>query len=405
MGLLDLFMFAILPMTIGEGEGGTAEPSGDQPDKTTTDGKGDQPDKTTTDAPEKKPVPVEQQMLDGIKTALKPESPEEKTKRETEAAAAAALAEANKGKTPEVIEQERVALEAEKTEKARKAEEEKQKGKRADDYQLSPEEKKALSQGAQQRFHELHAYGKRQEAEVTRLSGENTALLAARDNMMAVFEQAHVEPEDLSILLEYNKKVKTGDLAGALGILNEARVGLLKALGKEEPGVDLLEEFPDLAKKVTDLEMDRAGALEIANSRRRAKQDEQNRIAQDERERQDQNGTRAREDALAGIDKWCKESAKGDIDYKAKEAKIMAKRGDKPSMLDEILQTYPPNLWLKTLQHLFSTIEIVKAPAPKLENEPLRPSGAKEGAKVFNELTPDALRAGLAAAGHPQRPH
>lgn len=401
MSLFEILTFAIFPMMIGEGEGGAAE--GDLPEKTITDG--DQPDKTTTDKKDEKPVPIEQQMLDGIKTALKPEIPEEKAKKETEAAAAAALAEANKGKTPEVIEQERVALEAEKTEKARKAEEEKQKGKRADDYQLSPEEKKALSQGAQQRFHELHAYGKRQEAEVARLTQTNTELSAARENMMAVFEEAHVEPRDLSILLEYNKKVKTGDLAGALAILNEARVGILKTMGKEEPGVDLLDDFPDLKQKVTENEMGREAAIELANARRREQANERERQAKEERERQDQNGTRARDDALAGIDKWCKESAKGDIDYKAKEAKIMAKRGDKPSMLDEILQTYPPNLWLKTLQHLFSTIEIVKATAPKLENEPLRPSGAKEGGKVFNELTPDALRAGLAAAGHPQSPH
>lgn len=399
MGLLEILMLAIMPMMAVEDEGG-----GDQPDKTTTaEPSADQPDKTTTDGgkEDKKPIPIEQQMLEGIKTALKPEDPEEKKKKEVETAAAAALAESNKGKTPEQIEQERLAAETEKKAKTAREEQEKLKGKKADDFQISDEEKKVWKQETQRRFNELRGYAKAQQVEVERLVRENTALAGARKNMMDVFEEAHIEPEDLAPLLEYNKKLKTGDLAGALKIVNEARVGILKAMGKEEPGVDLLDDFPDLKGKVAENEMGRDAALEVANSRRREQAAERDRHDQAERERNDQSGVRARETALGEIDKWCKEAAKGDIDYKAKEQKIMAKGADGTSMLDGILKDYPPNLWLPTLRRLFSTIEVVKAALPgNGGGEPLRPSGAKPGAKVYNELTADALRAGLGYPPH-----
>jgi hypothetical protein len=394
MGLLDILMFAIFPMMIVEGEGGAAEVEKRAEENTEVE-------KEVTKPDDKKPVSIEQQMLDGIKTALKPEDPEEKKKKEVEAAAAATLAEANKGKTPEQIEQERVAAEAKKADDQKKADEEKLKGKKADDFQLTEEEKKVWKQETQRRFTELRGFAKAQQLEVERLSQENLALSSARENMMSVFDEAKVEPEELSQLLEYNKMVKTGNLQGALKVINEQRVAILKAMGKEEPGVDLLDDFPDLKGKVTENEMSRESALELANSRRRAAQDEQNRNAQAERDRQDQSGVRARETALAEIDRWCKEAAKGDIDYKAKETKIMLKKGDEPSLLDGILRDYPPNLWLPTLRRLFSTIEVVKPALPGNGNgEPLRPSGAKPGAKVFTELTPDALRAGLGYPPH-----
>lgn len=390
MGLLDILMFAIFPMMIVEGEGGAVEGEGKEEVKTGEGGEKKEP-----------PVPVEQQMLEGIKTALKPEDPEEKKKKEAEAAAAAALAEANKGRTPDQIEQERVAAETKKAEDQKKADEDKLKGKKAEDFQLTDEEKKVWKQETQRRFTELRGFAKAQQVEVERLSQENSALSSARENMMSVFDEAKVEPEELSQLLEYNKMVKTGDLAGALKIVNEQRVSILKAMGREEPGVDLLDDFPDLKSKVAENEMGREAALELANSRRREQATERERQNQAERERQEQSGGKARETALGEIDRWCKEAAKGDIDYKAKEQKIMLKGSDGTSMLDGILKDYPPNLWLPTLKRLFSTIEVVKPATPgNGGGEPLRPSGAKPGAKVFTELTPDALRAGLGYPPH-----
>jgi len=257
------------------------------------------------------------------------------------------------------------------------------KGKKVDDLQLTPEMKKALGKEAQQRFHELHVIGKRLEATVEKLTTENKAVIEARDTIMDVLESHKVEGgRDLQPLLEYNLAVKDGRFEDALKIVDTQRAMLLTQLGREADGVDLLKEFPDLSKRVEDMNLNRADALEIAQTRRReaARQQQDQQRGQQQQNAQQQQ--QVREEALTAIEKWSNAIAKTDIDYKAKEAKIMAKRGDKPSLMDEILKDYPPRLWLPTFQRIYETIESVKAPATvSNESRPLRPNGAKGGAK------------------------
>jgi hypothetical protein len=62
--------------------------------------------------------------------------------------------------------------------------------------------------------------------------------------------------------------MKSGDYEGALKIIENTRAGILKALGREGPGVDLLAEHPDLKARVDNQEISRADALELANNRR-----------------------------------------------------------------------------------------------------------------------------------------
>jgi hypothetical protein len=348
----------------------------------------------------KEPPSTENAMLDGIKKALNPADAESEKKPLHGAAAASAKKKADaefaaslEGKTPEEIAAATAAREAEAKKKADAEELAKLKGKKADDFMLTPEEKKVATQGMQQRIHQLHRYAKEQETTVAKLTETNAGLSKFRDDMMGVFDEHLVQPEDLGVLLDYNKRLKTGDLAGALKIVDDARAAIHKAMGKEGPGVDLLAEFPDLQKKVDDLEMKREYALEIANARRReAARESAQRQAhsqQSEQQRTASEVKKAEESALVEIDRWSVQMAKEDIDFAKKEEKIS------PQMT-EIVKEYPAQLWLPTIKRLYGSIQVVKEAAPPpAGGGPLRPSGAKPGAKTFTELTPEALRAGL----------
>lgn len=396
MNLLNLLLLCALPMMIVEGEGGAPAEGAEGAEG--ADGKGEQkPDagEVKAEGKDDKPVkdarPVEEVMLEGIKKAVTPEDPEAKKaadKKKTDEAAAAAAAEENKGKTPEQIAEAK----AKKDGDEKKAAEKKVVDKLP--AELSDDEKKTWKQETQRRFNELRGYAKSNADEVRRLAEENTALSGARTAMMEAFKEAHVTTDDMADLLDYNRKVKTGDFAGALKIVNDARTAILKAMGREEPGVDLLDDFPDLKEKVANLDMERPAALEVAKARRQQAQMERDQQQRQQQEDQANAGTRAQETALASIEKWQKDVAANDIDYKAKEEIVLAKIG-------EIIEKYPPDKWLETIRLAYGMVRVEKAtPIPNGGDGALRPSGAKPGAKVFTELTPDALRAGLGYPTH-----
>jgi hypothetical protein len=265
--------------------------------------------------------------------------------------------------------------------------------KKPDEFKLTDQEKAVLGPKAQARFQELTHYGKVQYDRAERVQQENTTLVTARDNILKTFADAKADPQDLAALLDYNYRMKSGDLEGALKIINNTRTGILKALGREEPGVDLLAEHPDLKARVDNQEISRADALELANNRRANAARQQQDQSQQQQQRQTQQVQQTQQAALGEIQKWCAAKSTADIDYAAREAKIQ------PQIAD-IIKTYPPNLWLPTIQRLYESISVTKAPVVNL-NPALRPNGAKPGDKAPNSML-DAIRSGLkypAAAG------
>ena len=383
------------PMMVVGGEGGDGgEVIVDNTDAT---GGGEPVVETTTG--KEPPPPTENMMLDGIKQALKPADPEAAKKAEADAAAAAAkqkadedFAAANKGKTPEEIEAAKTARDAEAKKKAEAEEAEKAKTRKADDFQLTPQMKKHLSQEAQQRFHQLHRHAKEQETQVAKLSETNKVLGEARDSILGVLQETNTTQEQLIGYLNFNALLTSNDprdLHSALNMVESQRAAIYKALGKEAPGVDLLDEFPDLAGDVAESRITRERALEVAQGRRREQALKQQRDTQGEQARTAQAAKKVQDDAVASIEAWSRKMARDDIDYKKKEEKLLSK-------LPQIMKDYPPDLWLSTLQNVYDAIEVVKPPAaPPGNGGTLRPSGARPGAKTHTSLTPEALRDGL----------
>lgn len=267
------------------------------------------------------------------------------------------------------------------------------KAKTSAELQLSREQLAALKPEARARFQDVIGTLKTREAEIATLNERMKPLEEARASITGVLQETNTTSEELSAYLEFNRLVKSNDpksLQNALDIVEEQRTALYQALGKEPAGggIDLLAEFPDLKQKVAEAQITREDALEIANGRReKATRDAQaqQRGRQQQSAQQVQQG---RDNALQGIDAWVKQIAASDIDYKAKEAKVI-------DQVDEVIKNYPPDKWLPTLKLLYQGITITKAaPQMKRNEQPLRPSGAKPGAKAAATME-EAINQGL----------
>lgn len=240
------------------------------------------------------------------------------------------------------------------------------------DFTLSPEEKKALSSKAQGRFHELHGLLKIREDELAAKTTENAELATARDQILGAMDEYKCDADKLIPLLEYNLALANGDFEGALKMVEEQRAQILRQLGREAPGVDLLKDFPDLAKKVENEELTRDAALEVAGARRKEAKLADERKGAESAAAAEEAEKQKHESALADIGKWCAGLAKTDIDYKTKEGKILPQ-------LKDILAKYPPELWLETIKGRYEAMVVEKSKVIPENRNGLRPSGAKGG--------------------------
>ena len=273
--------------------------------------------------------------------------------------------------------------------------------KTAAELDLAPEKKKLLAADTRMRFGELINTLKTHEAARAKDAETIKGLTEARDTILGVMEETGTSQDQLAAYLNFNALLHSQnpkDLEQALGMVEEQRAALYKALGREPKGgdIDLLAEFPDLQKLVEAEDITREAALELAAARRdkaaRAENAQRQQQQQREKTQTAEQQKAAGEKALKDIEVWTSGLAKTDLDYKAKEDKLLAK-------LDGVLKNYPPDKWLATLQLLYDGIEITKAPATTGgSSKPLRPSGARPGAKAPNDML-DAINQGLGYAG------
>lgn len=255
------------------------------------------------------------------------------------------------------------------------------KAKSAAELDLKPEERRALGSKAQARFSEVIGTLKAREAEIATLNEQMKPLSEARDTVLGIMEETGTTSDQLAAYLEFNRLLQSTqptDLESALKMVEDQRAALYSALGREpaDGGVDLLADFPDLKQKVNDATITREDAVEIANGRR-------TRAASEDKANQDRTAQqtagevkKAQDTALSGITAWVKEQAGKDIDFKAKEDKLL-------EQIDEVIKTYPPNQWLGTLKLLYSGITVQKSASPQNRSQqPIRPSGERAGAKA-----------------------
>lgn len=259
--------------------------------------------------------------------------------------------------------------------------------------ELSPADKKAMLPATAARFEKVLTAAKEERARAETAETQVQHLSQAREAIMGVLRETNTSDQDLAQLLEFNRLVKSGTPQGleqALAVIDQHRVNLLRALGREGDGYDPLAEHPDLAKDVAENKVTKERALEIVAARKREAINAAQQSRGDQARQSQQQVEQAHQQGLSDIEKWAAEISRSDIDYKPKEEKIIAEIGG-------IIKDYPPNLWLPTIKRVYASIAVNKA-APALPSsngaQPLRSSGAKPGNAAPTSMV-EAISQGL----------
>lgn len=209
--------------------------------------------------------------------------------------------------------------------------------------------------------------------EAASLKEINDQVVTQRDGFREMLAATDTSPDDLNGLFTYKEHLKNKNWTGARAIL-EGQLRQLSLMSGEEYGaVDPLDDYPELKEEVDNHEMSRARALEIVRGRQGEK------VTQDAaaRRQADETAEAARVEMTKGevakIANWGKQMAGRDIDYAAKQAKLLAK-------IPDIMKKYPPNQWLQATQDAYDSIVLPAKAAPPNPgnnggNRPLRPSG------------------------------
>lgn len=238
-----------------------------------------------------------------------------------------------------------------------------------------------LSPRAQERFHALVERVKQREQEATTIRND-------LEQFREVVKSSGASAQEFAQLIDYSRMVKSGDLEGALRVLDDQRKQIALALGRPLPGVDALSQFPDLQQRVQAYQMDEQAALEIARARVSQQQIQTAQREQEMRGQSEQQAVAVRQQAISQIDRMGAEWARTDPDYARKE-EIIGKQ------LPLIAQQFPPHLWPQQVAILYQAVSQMPAPAAKLSGPaPLRPSGQSGGARQPGSML-EAMEMGL----------
>lgn len=237
-----------------------------------------------------------------------------------------------------------------------------------DDPYAVPE---GLTRKSRERFSRLTDIAKSAEAELAQVTGKNAEYGKAIEGFNQALEESQCSPDDFKALLDYNYRVKTGDLQGALAILDDSRAKIAQALGREVPGVDLLADFPDLKAGVEEMQIDKQHAIEIAHARRIRAEQQAGFQEQQQYQQSEQQFNASKQQAVQAVSDFEREMLGKDIDAQAKLTVIA-------QHLPEIASTYPPAQWAAQVKLMYSVIGKAAPAAPTPQNRnpsPLRPMG------------------------------
>lgn len=229
------------------------------------------------------------------------------------------------------------------------------------------------------------------ESLVTKIKDTSAALETMQADMnqfREIVSQSQASPEEFVQALDYIRMVNTGDLRGALQVLDAQRQMLALAIGQPLPGADPLAAFPDLRQRVDAYQMDEQAAIEIARARQAQSVQLRQQSAQQQAYQQEESARAEKQSAVAEIDKLSAQWARTDPDFAHKEDIIL-------KQLPEIARAFPPSMWARQVQILYQTISAMPAAQAVRHNPPpLRASGQTAGARQPTSML-EALQSGL----------
>lgn len=229
------------------------------------------------------------------------------------------------------------------------------------------------------------------------VAGERDTYKEQNEQWMGTVQATGTNPEQLNAAFQYLTAVNSGDVAGlerAYEFLQAEAAVIGKMLGKEGPGYDPLEEHPDLKKRVDDLEIERADALQIAEARAVTNTTAQAQKSAASTQQQQQDAQGAQDQGLRDLATLGNELRK-DPDWGLKEA------GLKQYIANMVRSGVSPDQWGGMAKLHYQSMTVVAPPPPRPDTTPnsVRPSGPGEGRPGVNKEPGSALEAVTEALG------
>lgn len=200
--------------------------------------------------------------------------------------------------------------------------------------------------------------------------------------------QTGLPPEELAKVFDVCRLMASDDennLKVALETLDKTRTDICKRLGIAQPGVNPLDDFPDLLQAVGEMEITQERALELAKLRRlqtarqQEAQQQQAAFRQQQEYEQRVRGFSQAATALFG------QLAASDPAYRVKEAKI-AEALRNPAFVQNMIAKFQPEQWLDQLRFMYDAIPATVA-TPTRRATPISSRPSRLGVSVSPEAT------------------
>lgn len=231
-----------------------------------------------------------------------------------------------------------------------------------------------------------------------KLSEERDSAVEQANKWVETVQSTGATPDQFGMTLEYLQHVNSGTpegLSKAFDMMLGELTVLANALGREVPGiVDPLAAHPDLLKRVEDEDIDRAGALELAQARAT------NKLAKVSNDvRAETNARKSSTDAgLQAVTEFGARMRASDPAYAQKAAAITP-------IIERVIGNLPPSQWVAAIEDAYKAVSHIQpaaAPAPDpvvTAPKPLRPTSTPGAGDVVKQpgSALEAVNAALAS--------
>lgn len=174
-----------------------------------------------------------------------------------------------------------------------------------------------------------------------------------------IVQSAGMDAQQFAEQIEFARLYNSGDpknLRVAAQMIEGIRTDIYKKLGQDAPGVDVLSDFPDLAQKVNNFELDRQSALEIAQHRRHAQTQQQRQQATQQADQVNQQSVQEFQGAMQRVEGYLSTRAQ-EVDHQPR-MEVLGKYFKDPANIQEFINTYQPAQMAQAIKWMYDNVQV-----------------------------------------------
>jgi hypothetical protein len=240
-----------------------------------------------------------------------------------------------------------------------------------DEPKPAPTEEEALLEGVR---------SERGKARIREMFAQKKALETDISEFRELVTGTGMSPEQFAQTLEFGRLVNTGEeknIRVALEMIEAQRKNLYARLGKEAPGVDLLDDQSDLKSAVENMEITRDRAVELAALRRQQAQQVQRQQAAQQAAQSQQAYAQTVQQAASTMDAYLNSRA-GEADH-ATRLKALTTHFSKQENMQAFVTRYSPDQWLDTVKLLYDNVAVPQRVPTPAASQPIHGRSAVLG--------------------------